>query len=83
MTPWGLRHGSIAAIVGDAPVLEYYSHTHREQRWMSSEASRAGQVWLRACAHEFLDQAADGQLLGAHQRGLVEELHAKYFGESP
>ena len=27
-----LRDGSIDAIVADAPVLEYYAHTHPEER---------------------------------------------------
>ena len=79
-----LRDGSIDAIVADAPVLEYYAHTHPEERvdviGGLFEPDKYGFGLTRNSA---LTRQLTVEILGAHERGLVEELHTKYFGESP
>ena len=79
-----LRDGSIDAIIGDAPVLEYYAHTHPEERvdviGGLFEPDKYGFGLVR---NSPLTRQLTIEILGAHERGLVEELHTKYFGESP
>jgi ABC-type amino acid transport substrate-binding protein len=79
-----LRDGSIAAIVGDAPVLEYYSHTHPEHGVRVVGGIFEPDKYGFGLAHNSsLTRPLTVELLGAHERGTVEELHVKYFGESP
>lgn len=79
-----LRDGSIAAIIGDAPVLEYYAHTHPEQGVdVIGGIFEPDKYGFGLARNSPLTRRLTVELLGAHERGLVEELHAKYFGKAP
>jgi ABC-type amino acid transport substrate-binding protein len=79
-----LREGDIAAIIGDAPVLEYYSHSRPEQ-----EVEVIGGIFepdkygFGLPLNSPSTRRLTVELIGAHERGFVEQLHDKYFGESP
>lgn len=79
-----LHDGRIVAIIGDAPVLEYYSHTHPERRvdviGGIFEPDKYGFGLPRNSPYT---RRLTVELIGAHESGLVERLHTKYFGESP
>lgn len=78
-----LIEGRIAAIVGDAPVLEYYVHTHPEAHitvvGAIFEPDKYGFGLTRGSS---LTKTLTVELLGAHESGLVEELRVKYFGDA-
>ena len=79
-----LADGGIAAIVGDAPVLEYHTHTHPDQRIdVIGGIFEQAKYGFGLPRNSPLTRRLTLELLGAHERGLIEELHAKYFGESP
>ncbi len=76
-----LTNRDISAIVGDAPVLEYYVYTHPDMPLdvvgRIFEPDKYGFALPRGSA---LTRPLTVKLLGAHEAGLVEELDAKYFG---
>ncbi len=79
-----LLDGSTDAIVGDAPVLEYYAHTHPEKGVeVIGGIFEPDKYGFGLTLNSPLTKRLTVELLGAHERDLVEELHAKYFGESP
>jgi ABC-type amino acid transport substrate-binding protein len=79
-----LRDGRIAAIVGDAPVLEYYSFTHPDQGvTVIGGIFEPDKYGFALPLGSPLTRQLTVELIGAHERGLVKELHDKYFGESP
>ena len=79
-----LLDGDIAAIIGDAPVLEYYAHTHAEQRVdVIGGVFEPDKYGFGLPLNSPLTRRLTVELIGAHERGLVEELHTKYFGDSP
>ncbi|MBN9671578.1 transporter substrate-binding domain-containing protein [Labrenzia aggregata] len=77
-----LNGGEIDAVVGDAPVLEYYAHTHpREDVEVVGPifepdkygfALAHGSPWTRPMTLE---------LLTAHENELIEDLRVRYFGD--
>lgn len=79
-----LANGDINAIIGDAPVLEYYSHIHPEVR-----IDVVGGIFVpdkygfALGRHSALTEPVTIELLGARERGVIEELRKKYFGDSP
>jgi ABC-type amino acid transport substrate-binding protein len=77
----GLTRREVAAIIGDAPVLEYYVHTHPDVPLdvvgRVFEPDKYGFALPRGSA---LTRPLTVTLLGAHESGLIEELDAKYFG---
>ena len=79
-----LHDGSTDAIVGDAPVLEYYAHTHPEGRVeVIGGLFEPDKYGFGLTLNSPLTKRLTIELLGAHEHGLVEQLHDKYFGESP
>lgn len=79
-----LLDGSVAAIIGDAPVLEYYSHTHPERRvGVIGGIFEPDKYGFGLPRNSPSTRRLTVELIGAHERDLVEALHAKYFGESP
>jgi polar amino acid transport system substrate-binding protein len=79
-----LRDGSIDAIVGDAPVLEYYAHTHPEERVdVIGGLFEPDKYGFGLARNSPFTRRLTVEILGAHEHGLVEQLHSKYFGESP
>ena len=79
-----LLDGDIAAIIGDAPVLEYYAHTHTEQRVdVIGGVFEPDKYGFGLPLNSPLTRRLTVELIGAHERGFVEQLRARYFGESP
>lgn len=79
-----LLDGKIDAIIGDAPVLEYYAHSQREV-----PVSVVGPIFERdkygfgfSKATELTKQL-NLEVIGSHENDLVEELRSKYFGHAP
>lgn len=76
-----LQDGRIEAIIADAPVLEYYAHSHPDK-----PLSVVGPIFepdkygFGLQRHSPLTRPLTVELLGAHESGLVEQLRAKYFG---
>lgn len=77
-----LQDGRIAAIVGDAPVLEYYANTHPD-----AGVTAVGPIFepdkygFGLTLHNPLTRPLTVATIGAHESGLLEELHSKYFGD--
>lgn len=79
-----LLDGRIAAIVGDAPVLEYHAHTHPQLPVSVVGAIfepdkygfglPQGSTWTRPLTVE---------LIGAHESGLIDGIRTRYFGNTP
>ena len=75
---------NIAAIVGDAPVLEYYAHRNPDVPVSVVGAIFEPDKYGFGLAHRGeLTRPLTVELLGARERGLVEDLRSEYFGESP
>lgn len=79
-----LRNGRIDAIIGDAPVLEYYAYTNPDAALdvvgPIFEPDKYGFALMRNSA---LTDPLTLELLGAHETDLVDDLRIKYFGEDP
>jgi ABC-type amino acid transport substrate-binding protein len=77
----GLVNGDVAAIIADAPVLEYYAHTHPDLPvnvvGRLFEPDKYGFALPR---HSPLARPLTIEVLGAHEHGVIEELRTKYFG---
>ncbi|WP_244483532.1 transporter substrate-binding domain-containing protein [Mesorhizobium sp. 1M-11] len=77
----GLGSGEVAAITGDAPVLEYYAHTHAK-----SPLAVVGPIFHPdkygfAFRHgDNLSHAITLQILALQEEGELEALRRKYFG---
>ena len=79
-----LRDGDVAAIVGDAPVLEYYAHRHPEQKVdVIGGIFEPDKYGFGLARNSLLRRELTVELLGANERGLVEDLRTQYFGKSP
>jgi ABC-type amino acid transport substrate-binding protein len=78
-----LRTGSVQAIVADAPVLEYYSHTRG-----GTGLTVVGPIFnpdkygFATPPESPLSREITLDLLGAHEDGTVERLRTKYFGSA-
>jgi polar amino acid transport system substrate-binding protein len=79
-----LLDGDIAAIIGDAPVLEYYAHRHPERKVeVIGGVFEPDKYGFGLPLNSPSTRRLTVELIGAHERGLVEQLHTKYFGKSP
>lgn len=79
-----LHDGDIAAIIGDAPVLEYYAHNHPDQQVdVIGGIFEPDKYGFGLPLNSPMTRRLTVELIGAHERGLVEQLHTKYFGDSP
>lgn len=76
-----LLAGEIAAIVGDAPVLEYYAHTNPQQPVTVVGPIFAPDKYGIALPHgSELTRPLTIELIGAHENGLIAEIRERYFG---
>lgn len=79
-----LREGIVAAIIGDAPVLEYYAHSNPAEH-----VSVVGNIFhpdnygFALPLGSPLTRPLTLQLLGFHDAGSLRELRRKYFGHAP
>lgn len=78
-----LNSGEVAAIIGDAPVLEYYAHTHPEEA-----VSVVGPIFepdkygfALPPDHDPI-RALTLEVISAYESGRIEDLKADYFGDS-
>jgi ABC-type amino acid transport substrate-binding protein len=79
-----LLDGRIAAIVGDAPVLEYYQHTHPDVPVdVVGPIFEPEKYGFGVTLGSPLLTPLTIELLAAKESDLIEQLRAKYFGEGP
>jgi len=79
-----LLDGRVAAIVGDAPVLEYYAHTNTNLPLDVVGAIFEPDKYGFGLAHgSELRHSVTVELIGAHESGLIEDLRRRYFGDTP
>jgi ABC-type amino acid transport substrate-binding protein len=76
-----LLSGDVAAVIADAPVLEYYGlHSGRSAGGCRGTSVRAGQVRLCPPHGSTLTHPLTIEVLGALDTGEVEKLRTRYFG---
>jgi len=76
-----LKGGEIEAIVGDAPVLEYYAHTHpREDVDVVGPIFEPDKYGFALANDSALTRPMTLELLTAHESELIEDLRVRYFG---
>ncbi|MCX8999732.1 transporter substrate-binding domain-containing protein [Rhizobiaceae bacterium BDR2-2] len=79
-----LLSGEIAAIVGDAPVLEYHAHIHPQQPVAVVGPIFAPDKYGFALPlGSALTRPLTVELIGAHESGLIAEIRTRYFGNDP
>lgn len=79
-----MEAGQIDAIVGDAPILEYYAHSHPERKVaVVGNLFHPDKYGFALPLGSELAQPVTLQLLGLHEDGTIEKLRLKYFGSTP
>ncbi|WP_074896977.1 transporter substrate-binding domain-containing protein [Nitratireductor indicus] len=79
-----LIDGQIDAIIGDAPVLEYYAHTTPQHPITVVGPIFAPDKYAFALPRQSeLTRLLSVELIGAHESGVIEEFRTRYFGDSP
>ena len=77
-----LVDGTIDAIVGDAPVLEYYGHAETQLPVIVVGPIFAPDKYAFALPRQSeLTRQLSVELIGAHERGHTEEIRTRYFGD--
>lgn len=78
-----LASGDVVAILGDAPVLEYYAHTNKQYPFSVVGAIFEPDKYGFGLPHNStLTRALTVELIGAHEHGQIEKIRQKYFGDS-
>ncbi|MGN6146110.1 MAG: transporter substrate-binding domain-containing protein [Mesorhizobium sp.] len=79
-----LVSGRIDAILGDAPVLEYYAHTNPQQPVTVVGPIFAPDKYAFGLARQSeLTRPLTVELIGAHESGAIEDIRTRYFGSDP
>jgi len=79
-----LVSGRIDAIIGDAPVLEYYAHTNPQQPVTVVGPIFAPDKYAFGLARQSkLTRPLTVELIGAHESGAIEDIRTRYFGDAP
>lgn len=79
-----LVDGRIEAIIGDAPVLEYYAHTNPDQPVTVVGPIFEPDKYAFGLVHQSeLTRPLTVELIGAHESSLIEEIRGQYFGDDP
>ncbi len=79
-----LTNGRIDAIIGDAPVLEYYAHTNPQRAvTVVGPIFAPDKYALGLTRQNELTRPLTVELIGAHESGLIEDLRTQYFGSDP
>jgi ABC-type amino acid transport substrate-binding protein len=77
-----LLEGRIAAIVGDAPVMEYYAGSHPDEPVaVVGPIFEPDKYGFGLTLDSALTRPLTVAILGAHESGLLDQLRAKYFGD--
>src|SRR5690606_16696775 len=75
-----LLTGEIAAIVGDAPILEYHAHTNPQQPVAVVGPIFAPDKYGFALPlGSELTRTLTVELIGAHESGVIAEIRERYF----
>lgn len=75
--------GEIEAIVGDAPVLEYYAHENPSQRVAAvGPIFEPDKYGFGLPLNSTLTRPLTVELIGAHEDDVIENIKARYFGDS-
>ncbi|MGO1521720.1 MAG: transporter substrate-binding domain-containing protein [Sphingobacterium sp.] len=76
-----LLDGKIAAIIDDAPILEYYVRKHPEETVaVVGPIFKPDKYGFGLKSGSELTQPLTVEILAAQERGLIADLHRKYFG---
>lgn len=76
-----LMAGHIDAIIDDAPVLEYYAHTHSDQSVAVVGPIFEPDKYAFGLNHRSeLTRPLTVRLIGAHESGMIEDIRIRYFG---
>ncbi|WP_454856297.1 transporter substrate-binding domain-containing protein [Rhizobium binxianense] len=79
-----MKAGRVDAVVGDAPILEYYAHNRPEQKvTVVGNIFHPDKYGFAFPNGSDLTQPATLQILGLHEAGTIAKLRLKYFGNSP
>lgn len=78
-----LEEGQIAAVIGDAPVLEYHVYTHEAPVSVVGAIFEPDKYGFGLQLQSELTRPLTVAIIGAHESGLIEELKVRYFGETP
>lgn len=79
-----LLAGRVDAVVGDAPVLEYYAHTHPDMPLEVVGPIFEPDKYGFGLAHRSpLTRPITVEMIGMHESGRIEELRTRYFGDAP
>lgn len=79
-----LLRGEVAALIGDAPVLEYYAHTHPEDT-----VSVVGAIFepdkygFALPPGSPLTKQLSLEIIGASESGALDDFSSRYFGDQP
>lgn len=77
-----LKAGRIDAVVGDAPVLEYYAHTHPgEDVDVVGPIFEPDKYGFALANNSRWTRPMTLELLTAHETELIEQLRVRYFGD--
>lgn len=79
----GLMSDEVDALVGDAPVLEYFTHTHPEQPVrVVGNIFHPDKYGFGFALQSDLLRPVTLELLGLREQGSVRDLRVKYFGNA-
>ncbi|MCD7061234.1 transporter substrate-binding domain-containing protein [Pelagibacterium xiamenense] len=78
-----LVSGRIDAVIGDAPVLEYYAHTHPDVAVdVVGPIFQPEKYAFAMPLSSALRRAVSVEVIGALEDGLIEDMREEYFGEA-
>ena len=79
-----LVQGRVVAVIADAPVLEYYAHSNPQQPVTVVGPIFEPDKYGFGLPHgSALTRPLTVELIGAHESGVIEEIRARYFGDTP
>lgn len=79
----GLEDGSVDAIVGDAPILEYYQFTHHNKSLeVVGSLFKPDKYGFGLSPKNTLKKEITLEILKAHESGYIRKLKSNYFGQS-
>lgn len=77
-----LVQGRVAAVIADAPVLEYYAHSNPQQPvTVVGPIFEPDKYGFGLPQGSNLTRPLTVELIGAHENGVIEEIRARYFGD--
>lgn len=79
----GLLRGEVDAVIADAPVLEYYEHTHPEEPLaVTGPIFQPDKYGFGFALDSELEREVTLELLRAKEADVLDNLYEKYFGDS-